>query len=297
LLDVRPFTIDTLTTTDGYPLKYRRYSPAEAPKAQVIVIHGIQSHAGWYQYSCRQLCGAGYEVCFLDRRGAGLNDKNRGDAPSFRRLLDDLAEQVGAIKASDKWNKTRLPVFLAAISWGGKLGLALQRRHPRLVDGMALLCPGLFASVRPTFRERVAIARARLTSPHELFPIPLNDPALFTASPKWQQFIADDPLSLRQATARLLVESVRLGGYLRFCRKYVTLPLLLMLAEKDRIIDNARTRSYFAKLPAADKVVIEYPGAHHTLEFEPAPDTFIADLIEWLNKRTAGTLANRSLDR
>ena len=53
-------------------------------------------------------------------------------------------------------------------------------------------------------------------APENPFPIPLNEPEMFTANPAWQQFLREDPLRLRQATARLLIESVRLDGYLRF---------------------------------------------------------------------------------
>jgi len=47
---------------------------------------------------------------------------------------------------------------------------------------------------------------------------------------------------VRQATARLLAHSVRLDGYLRFVPKHVTVPVLLLLAGRDRIIDNDRIR-------------------------------------------------------
>ena len=87
---------------------------------------------------------------------------------------------------------------------------------------------------------------------------------------------------MRQATARFLVESIRLDGYLRFARRQVAVPVLLMLAEQDRIIDNARTRRFVAHFASADQQMIEYPGAHHTLEFEPEPERFIRDLISWL---------------
>src|SRR5262249_18499220 len=146
-----------------------------------------------------------------------------------------------------------LPVFLLAISWGGKLAVALQRRHPGLIDGIALLCPGLFARVGPSLRQRLGIAWSRLVAPRRLFPIPLNDPELFTATPRWQQFIRDDPHSLRQATARFLVESVRLDGYLRFVPWHVRVPVLLLLAERDRVIDNERTRRYVERFATADK--------------------------------------------
>lgn len=211
-----------------------------------------------------------------------MNGQDRGDAPSFRRLLDDLAEFLAALPRAAE--RGRLPVFLAGISWGGKLAVALERRHPGLVDGMILLCPGFFAKVRPPLWQRFAIVLSRLFRPRKMFPIPLNDPHLFTATPLWQQFLHDDPLRLHHATARLLVESVRLDGYLRFTPKYVHVPVLLMLASEDRVIRNDKTRAFFERFVAKDKEVIEYAGAHHTLEFEPDPERFIADLRAWLDK-------------
>jgi alpha-beta hydrolase superfamily lysophospholipase len=272
--------IQTHTASDGYRWKYRYYEPVSAARANIVCIHGIQSHGGWYEYSCRRLAEAGFAVSFLDRRGSGLNQEDRGDAPSFRRLLDDIAEYLTAHGESR-------PTHLLAISWGGKLALALQRRHPGLVDGLALLCPGIASQVRPSLRERFSIAWSYFGSPGRLFPVPLNDPELFTASPEWQQFLRDDPLSVREATARLLAHSVRLDGYLRFVRRYVTVPVLLLLAGQDRIVDNAGTRRFIESLASPDKTIVEYPEAHHTLEYEPRPHRYLDDLIGWLEQQSA----------
>jgi alpha-beta hydrolase superfamily lysophospholipase len=273
---------------DGYRWKYRQYHVDGTPRGVVVFVHGIQSHAGWYEFSCTQLAQAGYQVYFLDRRGSGMNAEERGDAPSFRRLLDDIAEFLTVLPRTAPRGHTvgRLPVFLAGISWGGKLAVALERRHPGLVDGLALLCPGFFAKVRPTLWQRISILCMRLFRPRKKYPIPLNDPELFTASPRWQQFLRDDPLRLHQATARLLLESVRLDGYLRFTPKYVHVPVLLLLAGEDRVIRNDDTREYVGRFATPDKEIIEYPGAHHTLEFEPDPSGFIGDLRGWLDKRS-----------
>jgi alpha-beta hydrolase superfamily lysophospholipase len=280
-------TIEDFQAGDGVTWRYRRYLSDGPAKAEVVFIHGIQSHGGWYQHSCESLRRAGFNVYFLDRRGSGLNEKNRGDAPSFRRLLDDLAEFLTNLtRSAVLGNGTgRLPVFLAGISWGGKLAVALERRHPGLVDGLALLCPGFYSRVYPTIGQRLLIILCRLFRPRKLFPIPLNEPELFTANPAWQQFLREDPLRLRQATARLLIESARLDGYLRFVPKYVHVPVLLLLAEHDRIIHNARTRAFVDRFATPDRQVIEYAGAHHTLEFEPEPERFIADLRDWLERQ------------
>jgi alpha-beta hydrolase superfamily lysophospholipase len=275
-----PFTVETHTAGDGYRWRYRRYQAAGPARAHVVCLHGIQSHAGWYEYSCTRLSRAGFAVSFLDRRGSGMNEQDRGDAPGFRRLLDDLAEYLGPLRQA----AAPIPMFLVAVSWGGKLAVALQRRHPGLVDGLALLCPGLFPRVKPPFLQRLHILGARLVRPRKLFPIPLNDPQLFTANPDRQQFIREDPLGLRRVTARMLVESVRLDGYLSVVPRHVQVPVLLLLAEHDRIINNARTRRYLERFATTDREVIEYAGAHHTLEFEPEPDRFIDDLINWLSR-------------
>jgi alpha-beta hydrolase superfamily lysophospholipase len=89
----------------------------------------------------------------------------------------------------------------------------------------------------------------------------------------------------------LLIESVRLDGYLRFVPKYVRVPVLLLLAERDRIIDNNRTRRYVNRFASADKEVLVYPGAHHTLEFEPDPEKFITHISRWLLKHCAASAA------
>jgi alpha-beta hydrolase superfamily lysophospholipase len=269
-------TIEEHVAGDGYRWRYRRYTPDATPRAHLICIHGIQSHGGWYTHSSEQLRQAGFVVSFLDRRGSGLNEAARGDAPSFRRLLDDLAEFLTTDKTLRK--------VLVAISWGGKLAAALQLRHPGLVDAVAFLCPGFFPVVKPPRRQRLAIAFARLFRPGKLFPIPLNHPELFTAEPRWQRFIAEDKLGLREATARLLVESVRLDAYCRLTPSHIRVPALLMLAGRDRIINNARTRAFFDSFASPDRKVIEYPEAHHTLEFEPNPERFIGDLRGWLEQ-------------
>jgi alpha-beta hydrolase superfamily lysophospholipase len=284
-----PCTIATHKANDGYVWRYRRFLPPANmhSRAHVVVIHGIQSHGGWYEYSCTQLAQAGYTVSFLDRRGSGLNDRARGDAPNFRRLLDDIAE---FLTPSPAHPLTPSPTFLIGISWGGKLAVALPRYRPGLVDGVVLICPGFFPRVTARQKRLAFFASViGLIRPTMRFPIPLDDPELFTTTPRWQRFLRDDTLALHKASGRFLGASLHLDRYLQYVPRHFHLPALLMLAEKDRIIDNGPTRRFFARLASADKRIIEYAGTHHTLEFEREPDFFINDLIGWLQRHDAPT--------
>jgi alpha-beta hydrolase superfamily lysophospholipase len=280
-------TILTHAASDGYVWHYRRYLPPDGavPHAHVVVLHGIQSHGGWYEYSSTRLSQAGFAVSFLDRRGSGLNQQARGDTPDFRRLLDDIAEFL--VTPIPRQSIIPSSTFLIGISWGGKLAVALPRRHPGLVDGVALICPGFFPLVSSR-QKRLAFFATILgeVRPQQRFPIPLNDPKLFTATPRWLEFLRSDSMALHEATGRLLAASLHLDRYVQYVPRHFSIPVLLMLAENDRIIDNAPTRRFVERFASADKEFIEYPGAHHTLEFELDADRFVNDLIRWLKQRS-----------
>jgi alpha-beta hydrolase superfamily lysophospholipase len=63
--------------------------------------------------------------------------------------------------------------------------------------------------------------------------------------------------------------------------------LHVFLAGQDRIIDNRKTKAFVRRLHWSGSRMTEYDDAHHTLEFEPAPESFLADLVAWLSSQSA----------
>jgi alpha-beta hydrolase superfamily lysophospholipase len=277
--------------SDGYPSHVLVWPAVGTLRGKVVVLHGVQSHGGWYHDLGRTLAAAGFETHFPDRRGSGANTTDRGHAPSARRLIDDVAELLRTFRDSPQ----RVPLALAGISWGGKTAVITAADHPDLIDGLVLICPGLHPRVGVSVGERLRIAWAFLTDRHKTFPIPLSDPALFTANPDRQRFIAADPFSLRAATAGLMATSTFIDRRVRRAPPRVHRPVLLMLAGQDRIVNNARTLESFQRLASRDKVLIQYPDAHHTLEFEPDPSRYAHDLIGWLGHLSLGKTAPQAV--
>ena len=272
--------IATFLASDGYRFYVRRWDTASRPHARVVFLHGIRSHGGWYLSSCSELAGAGYDVHFLDRRGSGLNSAYRGHTPSFRRLLDDVAEYLQELRRERAW----LPTVLAGISWGGKLAAAVPYRRPGLIQGLVLITPGLVPIIQPAFSQRLRMAVAGLIQPPRRFPIPLNEPELFTSDPAWQDYIDKDRYGLRQATARFFLASAMLDIYLRRATRQIDRPVLLLLAGRDRIINNTGTREYLRRCSQANVTVCEYVEADHTLEFSQNAGDFCRDIRIWLEK-------------
>lgn len=259
--------------SDGYRFAVRVWE-AKSPPAEVVFLHGIVSHGGWYLKSCSFLADQGFRVHFLDRRGSGLNLESRGDVPSMARWIDDVAEYLSQLP--------HRPRIVLGISWGAKLAVAVAKTHPHLVDAIGLIGPGIFAFQQAgTIRQLLLRVLRALGFSRLRVTIPLQDPHLFTENPEWLDYLAGDPLTLRKVTARFAVEDLKLNRLARAEPQRISFPALLMLAGRDRICDNQRTRQLFDRF-GGPKELIEYPQAHHTLEFEPDPTPYFADLARWI---------------
>ncbi|HLJ11088.1 MAG TPA: alpha/beta fold hydrolase [Planctomycetaceae bacterium] len=278
--------IRTYIASDGYRLHYRHWEPAGAtPRAIIVALHGIQSHSGWFTYSSGRLCQAGFEVFYLDRRGSGMNEPSRGHVEDYKMLLADVSQSLADIRRARNRADPPPPVILLGASWGGKLAAIVAARNPEVIDGLALLYPGLCSRVRARWDQNLRLKLAEwLRIRNKRVRVPLDDAAFFTDEPRWREFIRSDPLALHEVTVSFLLANRDFDRLLASCPAAIHCPVLLMLAANDQITDNEATRRYVAQFSSQDASVIEYPHARHALEFEPDRDKFIDDLIAWLDR-------------
>ena len=277
--------IKQFVTSDGYEHQYRHWQPdAERPKGFVVALHGIQSHSGWYEFTGSGLCEAGYEVFFIDRRGSGLNERDRGHARHRERLVNDVVQLLRDVREHRNESAPTVPVTLLGLSWGGKLAAMVAGHRPELLDGLVLLYPGIRSQIQTSCLNHLRLSLARRLEVFEKHVrIPLDDPALFTAEPEWQKFIRNDELALHDVTVAFLLANRQLDRRMSHCGSDIRCPVLTMLAGRDRIVDNIATKQWFGALATQERKLIEYPKAAHTLEFEPSRETYLTDLITWLN--------------
>jgi acylglycerol lipase len=265
----------TLQLSVGYKAK-ARWWPQRSARGSVLYLHGIQSHGGWFERSAAALADAGFNVLLPDRRGSGLNQRDRGHADSVRQLIGDLDCAVDFLQQHTGDD----PVHLIGVSWGGKLAIAYARRRPRRVASLTLVAPGIFSRVDLPLGEKLKVAVCALVSRRRPFAIPLNEPRLFTNRPEGQAFIAGDHLRLLEATTSFLVVSRRLDMSAQNWRgRGFAGPLHCFLAEHDEIIDNRATRAFIRRMEWVRRHITEYRGAWHTLEFEPPNCSYVSDLV------------------
>ena len=278
--------IQGMTASDGYRVTYRHWPAcSQPPRGYVVALHGIQSHSGWYDFSCRRLAEAGYDVRFMDRRGSGLNEAQRGHAIHADRLIHDVVQLISEVRHERNLVSPNSPVMLKAVSWGGKLAVMTTVRRPELVDGLLLLYPGICTQKKVNAIKRFLLKTViELGGAERVANVVLNAPGAFTDRREFQEYIENDPLFLTQATYGLLHASVQLDEMLATAPEKIRCPVMMMLAGRDRIIDNTATKKYFQRFASSDKNLIVYPHACHTLEFEPDRENFLSDLLNEMEK-------------
>jgi acylglycerol lipase len=224
-------------------------------------------------------------VLFVDRRGSGENEKERGHARSELRLLNDQLQFLREVRERRNQEAPAVPVALLGLSWGGKLAATLAAHAPELIDGLILLYPGIKTLIKASMWQNFQLSLARSFDVlYKRIPIPLSDPALFTSNPEWQEFIRTDKTALRDVTVAFLLASRELDHQADAAASKIRCPTLLMLSGKDRIIDNVATKEWYKSLASQEQALFEYPDSAHTLEFESCRDQYIGDLISWLGK-------------
>ena len=262
---------------EGAGGRWLRYAVVRgrSERGTLLYLHGIESHGGWFLRAAEGLAARGYTTYLLDRRGSGLNrETGTGDAPSAAVLLEDV-RRFRAHAGCER-------LVLVGLSWGGKLALATALDQPAGLRALVLVTPGLVPRVGYSRLERIGIALALLVGGGIRFHVPI-EPGMFTRTPRFLAYILNDPLRLERVTARFLLASHSLDRRIHARVHELSVPVLLFLAGRDRIIDNRRTRALLERLQAGRLRVHLYEDATHSIQLEQT-ERLVRDVTRFLTE-------------
>jgi alpha-beta hydrolase superfamily lysophospholipase len=273
-----PFSTISIRADDGARLAVGAH-PCGGEGPVVLVLHGLFSHMGWYRSLAEELAAAGTAVYLLDRRGAGLSEGARGHMPGWMAVIRDIARVVHEIRSLHPGR----PVHAMGISLGGTFSLAASIVHPELFASQILLSPGLAAGFRFPFRHRLRVLQSSLMRPMRLFELPFSVEAL-TDHPDWRTALLLDPLRTRQVTARFLIETFRMQGFVRARMQRLHLPLLVLLAERDQLVDNAVALAALRRCRSARVRIEMFEQASHILPASVPAHELLGRFTSWLRQ-------------
>jgi acylglycerol lipase len=251
------------------------WQPPRAATGVAILIHGLQSHAGWFLAAGERLAAHGLAVYAPDRRGSGRSASPRGDIQHFRHWLADLADVAGL--AADEY--PNIPVHLVGHCFGANLALAAVLSGQIVADSIVMLTPGLF--VLPTYSPwtKLQIALAGFLAPATTFRVPQDDD-LFSRDPEVVAWITRDTLGARRVTARTLMQINRMMGDIRARLPKLTVPTLVLEAARDRLSDNARNRKVLTETLKSSCMWQTF-DAEHFLLAEPCAEDVLDAIVRW----------------
>lgn len=271
---------------DGVRIRIARFPARTAkPAGTVLMLPGFTEFIEKALESIGELTARGYGVVTLDWRGQGMSDRllpNRrmGHISDMGHFLNDLEEVLRLTRFSELPG----PHILFGHSMGGHLALRAAHDHPDLFDRVILSAPmaGIETGAWPKY-VAYGLARTAVGLGFGQFYVPGTGPY----SDKYRGFegnpLTSDPVRFARIHAQIDANpDVALGGpsyewfysalrSLRLVnrRAYlanITVPVLILSAEHERIVSNAAQREVAAMLP--DCRLVTCAGARHELLLE-----------------------------
>ncbi len=269
-----------MKTNDGFAIGTLRawLHEAPAPRARVIIVHGLGEHSGRHLGTVDHLVAKGFEVVRFDLRGCGHSEGKRQWIAAF----DDYVADVRAVVDWAQKERPKLPLFLLGHSLGGAIVIHAAAAAPAgSLAGVVLTCPAYLpgAGVSPVkivvgkLLERVLPA---LRIPGSLDVTAISrDPAVIEA-------YKADPFNCSFNTVRQGGEILRaLERVPEACAK-ITVPVLLAHGDADRLIKIEGSRRIMSLLASKDKTLKVFPGAFHELHNDLDRAAFFVLLADWL---------------
>lgn len=266
---------------DGTRMFMAVYRPDDdRPRALMILLHGLGSHAGDFTEMGEYLAERGIAAFVPDQRGFGRYPGLKGHVMNFDEYIEDIQNIVMQVK--DRYlNKI---TYLFGSSMGAINAIRYLIRYPRTVDGLLLQCPGV--------SHRTEIGIGLLTAAR--FLSILNVKRYFELNPEYSDTSRNpdtierhkkDPLRFEKVTARFSSEVLSASKDAFHSASKILLPILVQQAGDDKAVDVEKNKEFFDNLASADKTWKLYDGLYHEIHEEPERESVLTDLYEWLNKR------------
>lgn len=262
---------------DGLSLNTYSWPAAGAPRAHLLLVHGLAEHGGRYPHVAAQLATAGIAVQAFDLRGFGGSGGHRAYVDRVSQYHDDLEDRLAAVRSAARG----LPVILYGHSMGGLVALGYVLADPPrpLPDLLVLSAPAIDSSV-PTWKRRLARALGRVAPRFALANAFV--PGALSSDPAVDTVYRADPLAVHRTTARLGDELLREQARVQAALARggpLPVPTYVVHGSADPIVPER-----FSRTLTRDNVTRRvYEGLRHETHNEPTGPTVVGDTIAWID--------------
>lgn len=257
-----------------------RVWPAEKTRAVILLVHGLGSHSGRWDYLAAFLQGHGMTCYAIELNGFGQTDVLKGHADSFE-------EYYEALRRLSEIAREKYPTasqFIAGESMGGLIGYLHVKSLPGAFQGLICIAPAFQSTLRFSIGRYLHIFFSLAFNKRKQFLMPFSGQAC-TRDPAYQDIIKRDLEHNSYATAALLFTVLKAQLYIVWQQRAMDLPILFIVPEADPVVDNTVTRRVFQRLRCADKTLLSYPGMLHVPCVDIGKEKVFGDIARWITQR------------
>lgn len=265
---------------DGVALYYRGWE-SDTPQGCLLVVHGLGEYGGRYEEFGRAMAAAGLNTYALDLRGHGLSEGRKGHVDRFDLLLQDVDRFRREIEGGAEGD---LPLFVFGHSMGGLITARYIEEYQHAFDGAIITSPWL-ATAMPVPRWKV-LASNFLGKLLPALPIDSGiDPDYLSHNKTVVARYRDDPLVHSKITPRLFAEASVAMGLVMQRSDRIRIPVLLLLAGDDRIVDTRKSESFARTLTAPDVTIRVLNDYYHEVLNDHDRAITLRMIREWVLER------------
>ena len=266
------------TTPKNIPIYACEWSPIPPAKAVIVLVHGIGEHIGRYEHVAQFFNQNHIAFIGADLIGHGKSGGQRGHVDSY----DDFMILINWMIAEAENRYSGLPVILYGHSMGGNLVLYYGLTQDSNVKGIIATSPGLeVAKVAPLTQFLGKLM-------YSVFPrFSVNNSLDVTGLSPDQNVVTtyqNDPLVHPKVSARLGLDIMKNGLWIRENAAKITKPLFIAHGDNDRLASISGTRD-FVQRAKGDLTYREFPGGYHELHNSPEQTILFDEILKWVDSK------------
>lgn len=259
-----------------YGIEWR---PDQPVRGVIVLVHGLGEHCGRYLHVAQIFNQNGYAVIASDHAGHGQTGGKRGHVDSYECFFEELDTLLNRSRE----NYANLPLFLYGHSLGGSIVLAYLLNRKPAVTGAIVTSPGIKLVSDPGVMLVFGKILNRLV-PSTALNNGLDVQGL-SRDPQIIEAYKNDPLVHPWISARLAIQLIETGEWIRENGNQLKIPILLLHGNADKLTAVEGSRELAQKNPEYITYV-EWEGGYHELHNEPDKDRVFEVILNWLEKHT-----------
>lgn len=259
---------------------YDVWTPDTAPRAVLVLSHGLGEYARRYDHVAKRFGEAGLVTYALDHRGHGRSGGKRVLVRDIHEYTADFDTLVGIASREHHG----LKCIVLGHSMGGGIVFAYGVERPDNYDLMVLSGPAVAAQDQVS--PLLALAAKVLGAVVPGLPAQELDVDAISRDPAVVAAYKDDPLVYHgKVPAGIGRALLQVGETMPHRAPALTAPLLVVHGEQDRLISVAGSRRLVECVGSTDVELKVYPGLYHEVFNEPEREQVLDDVVSWITAR------------